>query len=48
MQLHSTDEASRLAALLLPRISPISSVVAPGQSGASSVSVRRRMSTADS
>jgi hypothetical protein len=39
--LHSTDDASRLAALLVPRISPIFSVVAPCHAGASSVSVRR-------
>jgi len=39
--LHSTDDASRLAALLLPRIFSIFSVVAPCQAGASSVSVRR-------
>src|SRR5688572_4662041 len=39
--LHSTDDASRLAALRLPQIFPIFSVVAPGEAGASSVSVPR-------
>ena len=39
--LHSTSDASPLAALLLPRIFPIFSVVAPGDRGASLVSVRR-------
>jgi hypothetical protein len=39
--LHSTCDASRLAALLLPQILPVFSVVAPSQSGASPVSVRR-------
>jgi len=39
--LHSTDDASRLAALLLRRILPVFSVVAPGQPGASPVSVPR-------
>ena len=38
---HSTGDASRLAALLLGRICPIFSVVAPGQPGASPVSVLR-------
>jgi len=46
--LHSTDDASRLAALLLPQIFPISSVVAPCQPGATSVSVRRGPSTTGS
>jgi len=39
--LHSTDDASHLAALLLRRIFPIFSIVAPCQPGASSVSMRR-------
>jgi len=39
--LHSTSDASRLAALLLRQILPVFSVVAPGQPGASLVSVRR-------
>jgi hypothetical protein len=38
---HSTSDASRLAALLLPQILPVFSVVAPCQSGASLVSVPR-------
>jgi hypothetical protein len=46
--LHSTADASRLAALLLGRIFPISSLVAPCQAGASAVSVRRGISTTDS
>jgi len=46
--LHSTDDASRLAALLLPQIFPIFSVVAPCQSGASPVSMRRGSSTTNS
>jgi hypothetical protein len=46
--LHSTSDASRLTALLLRRIFPIFSVVAPGQAGASLVSVRRATSTTDS
>lgn len=41
-RLHSTSAASRLAALLLPRILPVCSVVAPGDPGASLVSMRRR------
>jgi hypothetical protein len=41
VQLHSTCDASRLAAWLLPQIFPICSVVAPCQPGASPVSVRR-------
>ncbi len=36
---HSTAEAFRLAALLLGRICPIFSLVAPGQTAASPVSV---------
>ncbi len=43
MRWHSADDASRLAALLLPRILPIFSVVAPGQPGASPPSVLRRI-----
>ena len=39
--LHSTSDASRVAALLLPRILPVFSVVVPGQPGTSLVSVRR-------
>jgi len=39
VQLHSTGDASRLAALLLPQVFPILSVVAPGQPRASPVSV---------
>jgi hypothetical protein len=39
--LHSTGDASRLAALLLPQIFPIFLVVAPRQPGASPVSVQR-------
>ena len=46
--LHSTNDASRLAALLLRQIFPIFSVVAPCQPGASSVSVRRGTSTTGS
>jgi hypothetical protein len=45
LPLHSTGDASRLAALLLRRIFPIFSVVAPCQTGASPVSVRRGSST---
>jgi hypothetical protein len=44
MPLHSTNDASRLSALLLARIFPIFSLVAPCQAGASSVSVRRGIS----
>jgi hypothetical protein len=43
MRRHSAGDASRLAALLLPRILPIFSVVAPGQPGASPPSVLRRI-----
>ena len=43
--LHSTGDASSLAALLLPQIFPIFSVVAPCQRGASPVSVRRQTFT---
>src|SRR5260370_42437736 len=39
--LHSTGAASRLAALLLPQILPVFSVVAPCQPGASPLSVQR-------
>ncbi len=46
--LHSTDDASRPAALLLRQISPMFSVVAPGRPGASTVSVPRGTSTAGS
>ncbi len=46
--LHLTSDASRLTALLLRRIFPICSVVAPRQAGASLVSVRRATSTTDS
>jgi hypothetical protein len=42
---HSAGDASRLAALLLPYISPICAVVAPCPPGASPASVRRRGST---
>jgi hypothetical protein len=38
---HPTSDASRLAALLLPQIQPVFSVVAPCQTGASLVSVPR-------
>jgi hypothetical protein len=48
LPLHSPDDASRLAALLLRRVFPIFSVVAPGQPGASSVSVRHGSSITDS
>jgi hypothetical protein len=41
LPLHSTSDASRLAALLLSQILPVSSVVAPCQTGASLVSVPR-------
>src|SRR6266487_513684 len=40
---HSAADASRLAALLLRQIFPISSVVAPCQPGASAPSVRRHI-----
>ena len=43
--LHSTDDAAPLAALLLPQIFPIFSVVAPCRRGASPVSVRRQTFT---
>jgi hypothetical protein len=43
--LHSTVDASRLAALLLSPVFPIFSVVAPCQTGASPVSMRRGTST---
>jgi hypothetical protein len=39
--LHSTSDASLLAALLLPQLLPVFSVVAPCQAGASPVSVPR-------
>jgi hypothetical protein len=39
--LHSTSDASRLAALLLAQILPVFSFVAPCQPGASLVSVQR-------
>jgi len=39
--LHSSADASRPAALLLGRICPIFGLVAPGEPGASAVSVRR-------
>src|ERR1700674_2782891 len=45
VRLHSAGAASRLAALLLPQIFPIFSVVAPCQPGASPPSVQRRTST---
>src|SRR5438128_6365425 len=45
LHLHSSGAASRLAALLLPQIFPIFSVVAPCQPGASPPSVRRRTFT---
>jgi hypothetical protein len=41
LPLHSTGDASPLAALLLLQILPVFSVVAPCQGGASPVSVRR-------
>src|SRR5229473_8132354 len=41
LHLHSSDAASRLAALLLPHILPVCSVVAPCQPGASPLSVLR-------
>jgi len=40
-RLHSTGDASSGAALLLPQILPVFSVVAPGSRGASPVSVQR-------
>jgi hypothetical protein len=43
MRRHSAGDASRLAALLLPHILPIFSVVAPCQAGASPPSVLRRI-----
>ena len=43
--LHSTGDASSLAALLLAQILPVFSVVAPCQRGASPVSVRRQTFT---
>ena len=43
--LHSTGDATALTALLLPQILPVFSVVAPGQPGASPVSVPRGTST---
>jgi len=43
--LHSTGDASPLAALLLAQILPVFSVVAPCQRGASPVSVRRQTFT---
>src|SRR5262245_19869972 len=43
MRRHSAGDASRLAALLLPPILPIFSVVAPCQPGASPPSVLRRI-----
>jgi hypothetical protein len=46
--LHSTLDASRRAALLLDRIFPIFSLVAPGPPGASPVSVLRGSVTAGS
>jgi hypothetical protein len=46
--LHSTSDASRLAALLLPQILSVFSVVAPCQTGASLVSVPRSTSTTGS
>jgi len=45
VRLHSAGAASRLAALLLPQIFPIFSVVAPCQPGAAPASVRRRTFT---
>jgi len=39
--LHSTADASRRSALLVGRIFPIFSLLAPGSAGASPVSVRR-------
>ena len=47
MRLHSTGDASRLAALLLSSNVWTFSVVAPCQPGASPVSVRRRTFTTD-
>ena len=41
VRLHSAGAASRLPALLLPRICPIFSVVAPWQPGAAPASVQR-------
>jgi hypothetical protein len=43
--LHSTDDASPRAALLLAQILPVFSVVAPCRRGASPVSVRRQTLT---
>jgi len=43
--LHSTGDASPPAALLLPQILPVFSVVAPCRRGASPVSVRRQTFT---
>ncbi len=45
---HSTGDASRLAALLLSRICPLFSLVAPCQAGASPVSVLHGTFTTDS
>ncbi len=45
--LHSTGAASRLTALLLGHILPVFSLVAPCQTGASPVSVRRGTFTTD-
>ena len=45
VSLHSTGDASPLAALLLPHILPVCSVVAPCHRGASPVSVRRQAFT---
>jgi hypothetical protein len=47
LHLHSSGAASRLAALLLPQIFPIFSVVAPCQTGASPLSVQRWICTTD-
>ena len=46
--LHSTGDASRLAALLLGHICPIFSLVTPGDPGASLVLVHRATFTTDS
>jgi hypothetical protein len=45
VRLHSNGDASRLAALLLPQIFPIFSVVTPCQAGTSPFSVQRRTFT---
>ena len=45
---HSTDDGSRLSALVLGRIRPIFSIVTPCQAGTSPVSVTRASFSTDS